>query len=459
MTPVPGFASSDTAETPDGIVTAGAPERSDGAVLEEASLQDPPAAEPRLNPIDFARAMKTKAKSDAKSAAKAMRSAKLLIGKTMSGLRIASRKLANAEGEVKSAQRGLDKVLRRFEYEDGKEAIAEAAEAKVEAETALAEALKAKEARIAKASEARVAAEAALAEIQKAAEHLRAARAADTESQGEAMLNEAEKASDRRIAEASEAMADAEAELAKVVKTEGGHLAEATEFKQHAEAELAEAKQAEEQRIAKATEAKLEAETALAEARKALEESRTAKDAKQAELDAARQEAAEAKTAGKAAAKASTEAARRLKPLSVFISRKTKRLYVRQNFEKVFDEPVTIRDADREIGTHVFVGTRAAEDGSQLYWQAVSMPVGEARPARREGKGKKKGEEDKAEEAGPVAQAETPQGALDRVIIPDEVSRRLAELAWVGASVIVSDQGISGETGSTTDFIILTKSR
>ena len=41
-------------------------------------------------------------------------------------------------------------------------------------------------------------------------------------------------------------------------------------------------------------------------------------------------------------------------PVSVFISRKTQRLYIRQGYLPVFEGPVTIRDADKPIGTYVF---------------------------------------------------------------------------------------------------------
>jgi hypothetical protein len=107
------------------------------------------------------------------------------------------------------------------------------------------------------------------------------------------------------------------------------------------------------------------------------------------------------------------------------------------------------------------VSTRAAEDNSALYWQAVSMPVADSRPARREGKGRGTAQDNApaSEAAAPLPEAETARGALDRVTIPEDTSRRLAELAWIGATVTISDFGISGETGPTTDFIILTKPR
>ena len=45
---------------------------------------------------------------------------------------------------------------------------------------------------------------------------------------------------------------------------------------------------------------------------------------------------------------------RDLEPVSVFISRKTQRLYVRQAFQPILEIPVTVRDADRPIGTYIF---------------------------------------------------------------------------------------------------------
>ena len=40
--------------------------------------------------------------------------------------------------------------------------------------------------------------------------------------------------------------------------------------------------------------------------------------------------------------------------ISVFVSRKDSKLYVRRNFEPLFDVPVTIAPSDRPLGTHVF---------------------------------------------------------------------------------------------------------
>jgi hypothetical protein len=66
----------------------------------------------------------------------------------------------------------------------------------------------------------------------------------------------------------------------------------------------------------------------------------------------ARAAAAEASRA--AAAQAAQEASRELEPVSMFISRKTQRLYVRGAFQPIWESPLTIRDADRALGTRVF---------------------------------------------------------------------------------------------------------
>ena len=53
-----------------------------------------------------------------------------------------------------------------------------------------------------------------------------------------------------------------------------------------------------------------------------------------------------------AAAKA--EPPKRTGQISVFISRKDSKLYVRQNFAPLYEVPVTISPSDRPLGTHVF---------------------------------------------------------------------------------------------------------
>src|SRR4029077_13937576 len=74
-------------------------------------------------------------------------------------------------------------------------------------------------------------------------------------------------------------------------------------------------------------------------------------------------------------AEAASEVARKLEPASVFISRKTQRLYVRQAFEPVLEVPVTIQDPGRPIGTHVFTATGNIDGAAGLRWTWVSLKV------------------------------------------------------------------------------------
>src|SRR5438132_8478094 len=101
----------------------------------------------------------------------------------------------------------------------------------------------------------------------------------------------------------------------------------------------------------------------------------------QLKLDAvtsAREAAAAAETARIAAAEAARQVAREFQPVSVLISRKTQRLYVRQAFESVLESPVTIADPDRPIGTHVFTAIEGATDDAKLRWNVVSLGGGRA---------------------------------------------------------------------------------
>ena len=102
---------------------------------------------------------------------------------------------------------------------------------------------------------------------------------------------------------------------------------------------------------------------ALGEAKRREDEARAAILAEDA-LNASRREAQDARSAGKAAAAALTEASRRLRPLSVFISRKTGRLYVRQELATAF----------RCAGRHPQFG--APDRHPCLYWH----PCGGERP-------------------------------------------------------------------------------
>jgi hypothetical protein len=174
---------------------------------------------------------------------------------------------------------------------------------------------------------------------------------------------------------------------------------------------------------AKATEAVTRLDTAKADAKSKLDAAAAAKDAAKA---------AEARKA--ASAKAASEAKLALEPVSIYISRATQKLYVRRNTHKpapdgggeVFDSsievPVTIRNPDRPIGTHVF--TAVARNDTGLRWTAVT-----------------------------IDDANNAKDALDRITIPQDVVNRIAPTALPRSSIIISDEPLSAETNYRTEFV------
>jgi hypothetical protein len=149
---------------------------------------------------------------------------------------------------------------------------------------------------------------------------------------------------------------------------------------------------------------------------------------------AAAKDAAKVAEANKAAtAKAALEAKLALKPVSIYISRTTQKLYVRRNTHKpwpdggeVFDSsievPVTIRNPEKRIGTHVF--TAMARNDAGLRWTAVTIDDGD-----------------------------DAKGALDRITIPQDLLDRIAPTALPRSSIIVSDEPLSKETNYRTEFV------
>jgi lipoprotein-anchoring transpeptidase ErfK/SrfK len=143
-------------------------------------------------------------------------------------------------------------------------------------------------------------------------------------------------------------------------------------------------------------------------------------------------------------------------PISVFISRKDAKLYVRQNFAPLFDAPVTIAPSDRPLGTHIFTAEADKNDSNILRWSVVTLP---SRNAERrdddERTSRRRRIAGAAEIAKPVPEPDSPTEALDRLSIPADAMARITDALSTGGSIIVSDQGIAaGETGEGTDFIV-----
>jgi len=143
-------------------------------------------------------------------------------------------------------------------------------------------------------------------------------------------------------------------------------------------------------------------------------------------------------------------------PISVFVSRKERRLYVRKGFAPVFDVPVTIADAGKPIGTHVFTALELKSDGATMRWNVLTVPDGPQKPApARSGRQKHKNGEPAA--AAPLSPTASAAAALERIAIPENAAARISALMTAGASLIVSDEGLGPETGKETDFVVLTR--
>ena len=144
---------------------------------------------------------------------------------------------------------------------------------------------------------------------------------------------------------------------------------------------------------------------------------------KAADADSAAKFALSLQSEAVAAESRAREARLRAWPLSIMVSRKTQRLYVRQGFEPVLEMPVVIKEPERPIDTHAFYATESGQ--GVRGWLGVGL----------------KGQVD--------------EEALNRIELPREVSEKLASSAWLGSALIVSDEAPYKETAAGTDFIVI----
>ncbi len=123
-------------------------------------------------------------------------------------------------------------------------------------------------------------------------------------------------------------------------------------------------------------------------------------------------------------------------PLSVLISRRDHRIYVRKGLQPIFDAPVAITQDERPFGTHVFTALAASDDTAKLRWTVVSPS---ANPRGRA-----------------AASTAAAGAALDRITLPQDVADRIAELTSAGATLIVTDARL-GRTAQAldSDFTVL----
>jgi hypothetical protein len=194
---------------------------------------------------------------------------------------------------------------------------------------------------------------------------------------------------------------------------------------------------------AKTDQAKAQAEDAEQKAAAKVEELAAELDGAKADAKAKRDAVKALQDASKAAdgrktatARVAREAKLALEPVSVFISRATQKLYVRRDthgrvpdggemFDATLEVPVTIRDPNKPIGTHVFTAVARTDEGG-LRWTAVTIDNGD-----------------------------DATDALHRVTIPQDMLDRIAPTAMPRSSIVISDEPLNRETNYRTEFVVV----
>jgi hypothetical protein len=192
-----------------------------------------------------------------------------------------------------------------------------------------------------------------------------------------------------------------------------GELAMADRALDAAKAILARAEDVKQKASAKASDLSAQLETAKADPKSKLDAATAAQNAAKA---------ADAKKV--AAVAAARDAKLALEPVSLFISRSTQRLSVRHGAEPGYDIPITIRDPDKPLGTHVFTAVASASGGFR--WTAVTIDNGD-----------------------------DAKDAFDRITFPKDVLDRIGPTALPRSSIIISDEPANREQNYRTEFVVV----
>lgn len=219
-----------------------------------------------------------------------------------------------------------------------------------------------------------------------------------------------------------------------------------------------EAKVAEEE--ARVAEAVREAEAATEAAEKAAADLKAAETAIEDAKEARQTARAEIKDASAAVKEAKKEVANfdraqenRDRPVSVFISRKSGKIRIRQGFSPVMEADVQIEDPEVPLNTFVFTALDWADDSqTDLQWMAVE--VSELSDATTGAIKKRRRAKDIALPEG--TDADRARRALDRITIPRRAADYIAEVAKPGSALIISDydKAHSETRYRGTDFIV-----
>ena len=93
-------------------------------------------------------------------------------------------------------------------------------------------------------------------------------------------------------------------------------------------------------------------------------------------------------------------------------------------YDPTIELPVTIKDPDKPIGTHIF--TAVARTDAGLRWTEVTIDNGDGA-----------------------------KDALDRITLPQEILDRIAPTVMPRSSLVISDEPLSSETNYRTEFVVV----
>jgi peptidoglycan hydrolase-like protein with peptidoglycan-binding domain len=103
-------------------------------------------------------------------------------------------------------------------------------------------------------------------------------------------------------------------------------------------------------------------------------------------------------------------------------------MFVRQEFSRVLDVPVGLRNPDEPLGTHVYTALKFAPGDTKARWMAVTVQGG------------------------------SPESVLDRIEIPDDIRQRISERLTPGSTLIIGDTSINAAgLPKGGDFVVLAK--
>lgn len=195
-----------------------------------------------------------------------------------------------------------------------------------------------------------------------------------------------------------------------------------------------------------------QAEMTFAEVQAAYSAAQTARDSA---VDALKDSQADLSSAKAVLAEANKDMRLRSKPIAVFVSLRSQRVYVRQGFEPLLEAPIKVGPLTHKVGTHVFTAMRYGSDPNTFEWRLVSAQTPSPGQLLEDGKKKR---HRTASEQGQDASVRMATEALETFSIPDEIRQMITERARPGSSLIVSDRELPpAENGSGTEFVVLTR--